>query len=550
MTLALSEVTWVYLQVILLSCSAVHRKYSRGSARDSRLSLNEGRSRETMNKFSCFLLLLLVSITFSRQGIAQSTPGYDVFLLVGQSNMVGYGTGPDNTTDAAVSPRVFMWDANNNVIAPAVDPLVMNQGPGFNGLGLTFAKSYAASLAANRNVLLVGSATGGTGFYTGDWQAPNGPLAVTAVSRANAAMAAAGSGARFAGILWHQGEADDIVSTDPKLYAGYLASLISFFRTSITGASNATPFVVGEWTYDWMVSNIETNKYNVSQTGIIQYFHNLPDQINNTAWVNSAALLGDSDSYYFIHFNALSQRQLGRRYADRFFEAAQGLPQPQTSMKSWAGAFWDDGRSYNNGVLPFNFGAFSNGTVTAVTDPVRGNVAQISKGRGSLNYVVPSTTFNSSYTKMVWFKPGSPNYINNLISGLNPGQGHFLAASTFNGVVNVEAGHSDGNSIPVYINTPLSVSMTNWSNLCLVYDANAKTMKLYVNGALLTTAANVPPAPALTGGPVTLQMGAYGTTGDNGVDGSMAANRVWTSALTADQIAAIYNYELNYRAGW
>ena len=476
-----------------------------------------------MSKFSCFLLLLLGSITFSRQGVAQGTPGYDVFLLVGQSNMVGYGTGPDNTTDAAVSPRVFMWDANNNVIAPAVDPLVMSQGPGFVGLGLTFAKSYAASLASNRNVLLVGSATGGTGFYTGDWQAPNGPLAMTAVARANAAMAAAGPGARFAGILWHQGEADDIVSTDPKLYAGYLASLISFFRTNINGASSMTPFVVGEWTYDWMVSNIETNQYNVSQTGIIQYFHNLPDQINNTAWVSSAALLGDTDSYYFIHFSALSQPAVGPTLCGTASsKRAQGLPQPQTSMKSWAGAFWDDGRSYNNGVLPFNFGAFNTGTVTAITDLVRGNVAQISKGQGSLNYMVPSDTFNGSYTKMVWFKPGAPNYINNLISGLNPGQGHFFAASTFNSIVNVEAGHSDGNSIPVYINTPLSVNMTDWSNLCLVYDANAKTMKLYVNGGSADNRGECT-ASACFGlvGPVTLQMGAYGTTGDNGVDGSM-----------------------------
>ena len=504
-----------------------------------------------MNRFKLLFLFVVFSAVSSMQAMAQSVPGYDVFLLAGQSNMVGYGTGPDNTADMAVSPRVFMWDANNNVIAPAKDPLVQNQGPGYVGLGLTFAKSYAASLAANRNVLLVGSADGGTGFYTGAWQAPNGSLAVTAVARANAAMAAAGPGARFAGILWHQGEADDIVSTDPKLYAGYLASLISFFRSNITGASSATPIVVGEWTYDWIMSNLNTGNYVASQTGILQYFHNLPDQVNNTAWVSAAALPGDTDVWGIIHFSALSQRQLGRRYADRFFEAAQGLPEPETDMKSWVGAFFDDGRSYSNGVLPIDFGGFVTGSVNVVADPVRGNVAQVSNSQGFVGYIVPGNTFNGSYTKMVWFKPGAANYFNNLVSALNPGQGHFLAASTFGGTVTVEAGHSDGNSLGMYINQPIATTLGTWVNLCLVYDATAKTMKLYVNGALATTAANVPPAAQLTAAPVWLTMGSYGSTaGANGVDGSMAANRVWSTTLTPAQISAIYNYELNYRAGW
>ena len=365
-------------------------------------------------RFLRILFFLCLTASFAAARAQGSNPGYDVILLVGQSNMVGYGTIPDNVSDAATNARVSMWDPNTSSIIMAKDPLMMNQEAAYIGMGMTFGKAYIASLAANRKLLLVGSADGGTSFVSGRWQAPDGDLARTAVARANAAMAAAGPGARFAGILWHQGESD--LGDSGSTYQNYLLNLFAYFRGNITGATNTTPIVVGEWTYTWQTDNLRSHNQVPSQAAIMQVFHTLPDTLNNTAWVNAGGLASD----FFagdVHFSAISQRQLGRRYADRFFEASIGLPQPETALEPWGGEFFDGGRSYDNNVYPVNFPGEASGAVNVVDDSARGNVVQISGGKGYLTYLVPSATFNGDYTKMAWFKPGAPGYYNNLISG-------------------------------------------------------------------------------------------------------------------------------------
>ena len=47
-----------------------------------------------------------------------------------------------------------------------------------------------------------------------------------------------------------------------------------------------------------------------------------------------------------------------------------------------------------------------------------------------------------------------------------------------------------------------------------------------------------------------LNMGTYPGLAGMGMDGAMSGNRVWTTQLTGEQIAAVYAYELKYRAGW
>lgn len=179
--------------------------------------------------------------------------GYDVILLAGQSNMQG----ADNTKDTAIDvadPRIFEWPnsgANINTIFPAVDPL--HHVPGTSsqvGPGVAFAKWYASQIAPGRKVLLVPAAYYGTGFENSDYPArwkvgrvQGGEINLyeNAITKTNAAMAAAGPGARVAAILWCQGEADG--STPQATYQADLLELIDGFRTRVTGAANA-PFVI------------------------------------------------------------------------------------------------------------------------------------------------------------------------------------------------------------------------------------------------------------------------------------------------------------------
>jgi hypothetical protein len=256
--------------------------------------------------------------------------GYDVFLMAGQSNMVGVGRGPDNWSDAAMSARVWQWNPKSVSIVEARDPLFQNQKIiNAVGLGMTFGKAYAKSIPADRQVLLVGSAANNSTFVSGRWRAPDGDLARTAVERANAAMAAAGKGARFAGILWLQGEGD-ITGGGAPGYAGNLRELITYFRTHIDGAGQTTPFVVGELSQEWLHSNLGDPTLARAQSTILNEFHALPRQVPYTACVSSHDLGSDAING-LIHFSALAQRQLGRRYADKFFEAARNTGQVQLS---------------------------------------------------------------------------------------------------------------------------------------------------------------------------------------------------------------------------
>ncbi len=492
----------------------------------------------------------LGSVVSAATPASTSSAGYDVILLVGQSNMEGYGSGPDDAGDAAVSPLIFAWDPISNSIIPAADPLYHWDGlSAYVGPGLTFAKAYLAKIAASgRKVLLVGAAAPGTSIASGFWSAPAGSGPTTAVAYANAAIKAAGAGAKLVGIVWDQGESDVEQNGGPT-YQASLKALLAYFKANITGASSTTPFVVGEFTYNWVGSNIATNAvYAAQQYTILNDFHALPDVVPYTAWTSAAWLPSDVLNG-LVHFSALSQREYGRRFADRFFEAMSDLPQPQLSLKSWQGEAYDDGRGLLSlSTAPFNIAPMATGTVTPAIDQVRGEVQQISAAGGFLTSTVPGGTFNGSYTKMAWFLPGTAGYFNNLISASNPGQAHFLVAEPVSATsLYLAAGHTSGASTPA-VSATVTVTPGAWLQLAVVYNATAKTMTLYVNGVSVASAKNVAPAPVPTGAPATLPVHLGNFTGiasqaGGGVDGEMAGNRVWTTALSSTQIAAIYKYE-------
>lgn len=181
----------------------------------------------------------------------QPTTAPDIYLLVGQSNMIGFsgdGTkqagpgGPDETNPRIRQLNVTYNDENSffneasafrnverNVMSPAIitaeDPLHIPLGQNadskdgdFIGLGLSFAK--AALENTTTDIVLVPAAWSGSAFCNnnqgpmGQWNADetdNPALGNTwlfdrAVTRTNAAIDETGGVLR--GILWHQGESD------------------------------------------------------------------------------------------------------------------------------------------------------------------------------------------------------------------------------------------------------------------------------------------------------------------------------------------------------
>ena len=236
---------------------------------------------------------------------AAVTGGYDLFLLAGQSNMVGRGA-PRSATLDATDPMAFQWGrfgASDGRIIPATARLEHNDANSLDrvGLGLSFAKAYLARTGRARPVLLVPTARGGTGFSANQWN-PGDTLFEDAVARANAAMRSH-PGNRFVGILWHQGEAD-VGRLSTAAYAADLDRLVYRLRGRVVGAETAV-FVVGEFCPSWRPTT--------SAASVLAALDATPARVPFSAVAPSAGLTGNAGGDN-IHFNAPSQRTYGARY--------------------------------------------------------------------------------------------------------------------------------------------------------------------------------------------------------------------------------------------
>lgn len=243
---------------------------------------------------------------------ATGATGYDVVLMIGQSNMTGYGAYVVPAFDAP-DARVKQWN-RAGAIVEAKHPMEHADYP-LNanriGMGIAFGKQLAAVRPANRTVLLVPAASGGTGFFRGNWL-PNGDLYVDAVKRVNAALAQNPAGNCLAAILWHQGE-DDVQSTLP--YAEYqfrLDEMVRNFRAAVSGGqASDVPFVGGELSPEWTAPEPGRKP---AINAIIQA---MPSRLAYVSVVRVEGLrsnLTQGLSAGAVHFDAASQRELGLRY--------------------------------------------------------------------------------------------------------------------------------------------------------------------------------------------------------------------------------------------
>ena len=249
-------------------------------------------------------------------GINTADVGYDIVLLAGQSNMSGRGT-IDSAFDPTVNAHVWQYATAGtvaNVVALAVDPLGHADRVALTntlGPGTSFARWYASTIPGNRQVLLVPTAYGGTGFTTSPTWDPAvgaGSLYLQAIAQTNAAITAAGANARLVGVLWLQGEAD--ISMTQAAYAAKLDALIDGFRSSITGASATTPFVVGQMAPEFVSSQAGASNIQAAHTAT-------PTRKPYTAF--APGVTGQSDG---MHYNGVGQRFMGRSFLTAFLKAA------------------------------------------------------------------------------------------------------------------------------------------------------------------------------------------------------------------------------------
>ncbi len=217
-----------------------------------------------------------------------------VFLLAGQSNMVGQPT-YDGLGEYA--SNVYDWTDDDYQLATS--PLT-GAAAGDMGLSITFTEDYLAANPDVDAVALVMKAQNGTGFNGGHWNQGDTVYtnAITEINQATTDY----SDHTFIGILWLQGEADDAMSQ--SAYAAALDQMISDMRSDINGASSTTPFVLGQ---------INDNEPQSTRDAV----SDTPNRVPYTDVASSSGLTLIDAS----HYDAASLRTLGSRYEDSLIVA-------------------------------------------------------------------------------------------------------------------------------------------------------------------------------------------------------------------------------------
>lgn len=240
--------------------------------------------------------LLLIGSVITSSAQTAPDPDFELYLLMGQSNMAGRGPLTDSLRQLG-NERILVLNQQRQWVT-AHHPLHFDKpamvavGPGLS-FGLEMLQA-----AAGKKIGLVPCAVGGTpiehwlpGAYdsatqTHPWD--------DAVERILVAMKAG----VIKGVIWHQGEANSAPDRAPK-YLQQLTEFINRVRT-LTG-NPQLPFVAGE------LGDFFVNHDNINQQLAL-----LPRLVNNTA---VAAANGLTDKGDHVHFDAASSIELGKRYA-------------------------------------------------------------------------------------------------------------------------------------------------------------------------------------------------------------------------------------------
>lgn len=255
-------------------------------------------------------LIICLSLLINQFSFAQIDPGriaarniqldkpFDIYLVIGQSNMAGRATIREEDKEAIPNAYLFVGQEQSTWVE-AMNPMnlystvrkkleMQRLGPSY-----AFAKTMTEAIP-DREIGLVVNALGGTKIV--QWL-PGTRLYNEAIARTHKALVYG----ELKGVIWHQGEGD----CDPervKLYLGRIEVLINAIREEFDDPK--LPFVAGQ-----VFENERRHAFNEM---ILQ----LPDFINNTGVVSSKG----TKVFDGTHFDSESAILLGRRYADEMLK--------------------------------------------------------------------------------------------------------------------------------------------------------------------------------------------------------------------------------------
>jgi hypothetical protein len=249
--------------------------------------------------------ILLMNVVIS-QAQPKKGPQFDLYILIGQSNMAGRGPITPDIADEH-DEHVYTFTKDKQWVI-AKHPLHFDK-PSVAGVGpgLTFGIALSRAMPAVK-IGLIPCAVGGTPIE--HW-VPEAYDAATkthpyddAVERITAAM----KYGVVKGVIWHQGEADSRPEK-AKIYLAQLTKLIQRIR-DLTGNPDL-PFIVGE-----------LGRYRPTSININTELAKLPALVPYTAVVSSEGLVHKGDN---THFDGHSAQELGRRFAAQMLQVQDKL---------------------------------------------------------------------------------------------------------------------------------------------------------------------------------------------------------------------------------
>ncbi len=251
-----------------------------------------------------------------------------IYLLIGQSNMQGEGKPYDDALDAP-DPRVIKFGSRAGLETTfatgghRLTNLAWAAGSDI-GMGVEFGKTLLADESDPEVVVcLINHAVGGTAIQ---WWEPGvtntvykNPSTGEYYTLYDEALQRVHDASRFGvikGVLWHQGEYNSNAANetahgvypagDPEGYALRLRTLVDNLRRDLDRPG--LPFICGKLVPDFVSPQLQF------RATVEAALADLPNQRSNTFCVDNNGLSGNAGADG-IHFNAPSQRVLGRRYA-------------------------------------------------------------------------------------------------------------------------------------------------------------------------------------------------------------------------------------------
>jgi len=250
----------------------------------------------------------------------------DVYLLAGQSNMVGYSQ--DNGLPPSLrvaQPDVRMYRSGEpwwKPLEPASDIA------GYFGPEVTFGRTMADADPEQRTALIK-HAVGGTDlvsyWYPGEY--PDDPAAgagyaafIQTVRAGLAELTVEGEDWRIAGMLWMQGESDTFAMSYALAYGSNLERLIARVREDVEAPE--MPFVAGL---------IDCPGCPSSERDLVRQATADVASLYETVYaVESEDLLGQPDGY---HYTGVGMKVLGERFAQALLETDQSAaPTPAVTV--------------------------------------------------------------------------------------------------------------------------------------------------------------------------------------------------------------------------